>query len=144
MTHSARSRRFGQAWLVLSLALGLHVADEALTDFLSFYNPMVESLRVRFGWWPMPTFTFGVWIGGLILAVVALTALSYFAYQGRRWMRVLAYPYGIIMVLNGLGHIFGSIYFGRLLPGVYSSPFLLAAALYLLVSIPPIRSDAAA
>ncbi len=46
-----------------------------------------------------------------------------------------AYFLGIIMVGNGLLHTVGSLYYGRLLPGVYSSPFLIAAALYLLVSV---------
>jgi len=35
--------RFGFAWVLLSLALTLHVIDEALTDFLSVYNPAVPS-----------------------------------------------------------------------------------------------------
>jgi hypothetical protein len=30
---------FGNAWLVLCAALAIHVADEALTGFLSAYNP---------------------------------------------------------------------------------------------------------
>ena len=30
---------FGRAWLGLAGALALHVTDEALTDFLSVYNP---------------------------------------------------------------------------------------------------------
>ena len=75
----------------VSLALALHVADEALTGFLSFYNPMVESLRSRFGWWPMPTFEFGPWLGGLIVAVILLSLLARFAFEGRRWVRPLAY-----------------------------------------------------
>jgi hypothetical protein len=37
------------------------------------------------------------------------------------------------MFLNGLAHSLGSVYFGRLLPGVYSSPLLLAASVWLLV-----------
>lgn len=126
------SRRLGFAWLLLSLTLGLHVADEALTDFLGFYNPMVESLRVRFGWWPMPTFTFGVWLSGLIVAVIVLTALSRFAFARKPWMRPFAFVYGTIMLVNGLGHILGSVYFGWILPGFYSSPFLIASSLYLL------------
>ncbi len=43
-------RRHGQAWVALTLALAVHVADEALNDFLSFYNPLVTSLRWRVGW----------------------------------------------------------------------------------------------
>ena len=126
-------RKHGWAWVALSLTLAVHVADEALTDFLSFYNPMVTSLRARLGWFPMPTFTFDVWITGLVAAVVLLFALSVFAFRGSRAMIYASYPYGVLMLFNGLGHTVGSIYFGRLLPGVYSSPLLLAASVWLLI-----------
>jgi len=127
-------RRHGWAWLALCATLAVHVADEALTDFLSFYNPMVTSLRERLGWWPMPNFTFDVWIRGLIIAVVVLTALSYFVFRGARAMIPLSCFFGVLMLLNGLGHSLGSLYFARLLPGVYSSPLLLACSVWLLMA----------
>ncbi len=126
-------RRHGWAWVALTFALAVHVADEALTDFLSFYNPMVTSLRARLGWFPMPTFTFDVWLTGLITAVIVLLLLSVFVFRGARAMIYASYPYGVLMLFNGLGHTVGSVYFGRLLPGVYSSPLLLAASVWLLV-----------
>ena len=126
-------RRHGQAWVALTLALAVHVADEALTDFLSFYNPMVTSLRERIGWFPMPTFTFDVWLTGLITVVIVLLLLSVFVFRGSRVMVYLSFPYGLLMLLNGLGHSVGSVYFGRLLPGVYSSPLLLVASVWLLL-----------
>lgn len=134
-----QAKRFGTAWLALSVVLGLHVVDEALTDFLSFYNPLVLSLRERLGFWPMPTFEFSLWIMGLVMVVTILLALSVFAFRGARWMRPLAYVFGTIMLFNGLGHSLGSIYFGRLLPGVYTSPLLLIASLYLLVQTAALR-----
>jgi hypothetical protein len=129
----ASTRRHGQAWVALTLALAVHVADEALTDFLSFYNPMVQSIRARISWFPMPTFTFDVWLTGLITAVIVLLLLSVFVFRGTRAMVYASYPYGLLMLLNGLGHSVGSLYFGRLLPGVYSSPLLLVASVWLLV-----------
>lgn len=125
-------RWHGWAWVGLTLALAVHVADEALTDFLSFYNPMVTSLHARFAWLPMPTFTFDVWLTGLITAVVLLLGVSAFVFRGARAMIYLSYPYGMLMLLNGLGHTLGSLYLGRLLPGVYSSPSLLATSVWLL------------
>lgn len=134
-----RAKRFGLAWLGLCIVLALHVVDEALTDFLSFYNPLVERLRERFGYWPMPTFEFVPWITGLAVGVAVLSALTPFALRGARWMRPLAYFFGTLMLLNGLGHSLGSVYFGRLLPGVYTSPLLLIASAYLLTQTARLR-----
>lgn len=127
------TRRFGHAWVALSIVLALHVADEALTDFLSVYNPIVRNARARLGWFPMPEFTFGVWLAGLCLLVVALLALSPFAYRGSRALRVAAYPYSAIMFLNGVGHLAGSIYLGRWAPGATTAPLLIAASIWLIV-----------
>jgi len=126
--------RFGRAWVTLALALALHVADEAANDFLAVYNPAVRAVRDRFPLLPLPTFTFPVWLAGLIVAVMILLALSPLAFRGVRWLRVFSVPYGVLMLLNGFGHIGSSIYFGRLMPGVYSAPLLLAASAYLLFS----------
>ena len=125
-------RRFGHAWVALCLALAAHVADEALTDFLSVYNPTVLTIRERYPWFPMPVFEFQTWLTGLITGIVLLLALSPFVYRGARWMVPLTYVFGTIMLLNGLGHIAGSFYLGRLMPGVYSSPLLLVTSIYLL------------
>ena len=38
----------------------LHVVDEAATDFLGFYNPLVQSVHARLPWFPMPTLTFAI------------------------------------------------------------------------------------
>lgn len=65
---------YGWAWVALCLALAIHVIDEALTDFLSVYNPMIKALRQRWRFLPLPTFSFGVWLSGLILAVILLFA----------------------------------------------------------------------
>jgi hypothetical protein len=47
-------RRLGIAWVLLPLAPAIHVADEALTGFPSIYNPTVNALRARLGFWPIP------------------------------------------------------------------------------------------
>jgi hypothetical protein len=125
-------KRFGYAWLSLAMAIALHVLDEALNDFLPFYNPLVLSLRERLPWFPAPTFTFPVWITGLALGVVLLAVLSRQAFQRRRRMVWPGIILGVLMTFNGLGHVGGSLYYGRLLPGVYSSPVLLAVSLWLL------------
>jgi len=127
--------QFGSAWLALCAAFGIHVVDEALTDFLSVYNPMVRAVRARFPFLPLPTFTFRVWLTGLVLAVVALASLTPFAFRGAAWMRPVAYAFGLIMAGNGLLHLVGSAYTRKAMPGTYSAPLILAAAIYLLASV---------
>ncbi len=126
----------GPAWLALCVALAIHVADEALTDFLSVYNPAVRAIRARFPFLPLPTFTFPVWLGGLTAVTVLLFALSPAAFRGEPGLRPGAYLFGVIMAGNGLLHLLGSVYMRRVMPGTYSAPIILGAAIYLLVSVP--------
>jgi hypothetical protein len=134
-TARAPDARWGWAWVALCLALASHVTDEALTDFLSVYNPEVLALRARFEWFPMPTFTFIEWLTGLIIAVIALSALSLFAFRGQTWMVPVSYLFGGLMLMNGAGHLTISLYQRRLMPGALSSPALVAAAAFLLVAV---------
>ncbi|MEW6128589.1 MAG: hypothetical protein AB1757_16235 [Acidobacteriota bacterium] len=125
----------GWAWLTLALALALHITDEALHDFLTGYNATVLAMREKIAFLPLPTFSFEVWLSGLIFAVLLLLLLSPFAFSRARWLTRLSYPLGILMLANGLQHLVGSLYFGKLLPGAYSSPLLIAASIYLLWAI---------
>jgi hypothetical protein len=132
--------KLGRAWVMLCLALAVHACDEALTGFLSVYNPTVRALRVRVPWLPVPTFGFATWFVGLFAACCVLLLLSRYIYRGDRWIRPPAYLFSVLMILNALGHIVGtiagqslfSIPVPRPMPGFYSSPLLLAAAIYLL------------
>jgi hypothetical protein len=133
------TRRFGHAWVLLTIVLALHVIDEALTDFLSVYKPIVRAARARIGWFPMPEFTFGVWLTGLCVLVLVLLALSPLAYRGSRALRMAAYPYAIIMFLNGVGHLVGSIYLDRWAPGATTSPLLIAASIGLVACAREVR-----
>ncbi len=134
--------RFGWAWLALALTLALHVTDEALTGFLSVYNPAVKTLRAHLPFLPLPTFTFGVWLAGLVLGICVLLALSVPAFRGARGMALLAYPLGILMFANGVVHITGTVYMRRLMPGVYSAPLLLVTSAYLLLMARRLRASA--
>jgi len=123
---------YGVAWLALCAAFAIHGADEALTDFLSVYNPAVRAIRARFPFLPIPTFTFRVWLTVLVVAVVALVSLTPLAFRGAPGLRPVAYVFGIVMAGNGLLHLGGSVYRRKLMPGTYSAPLILAAAIYLL------------
>ena len=124
--------RFGIAWMALVFVLAIHVVDEMATDFLPFYNALVTSVRASHEWFPMPTISLPAWLNGLGIALVALLLSSPLVFEGKRYMRPIAFGFGGLMVLNAFGHIGASFYYGRAVPGVYSSPLLMIAALFLL------------
>ncbi len=134
METPTRVRQWRAAWVALACALALHVTDEALTGFLPLYNGIVRGIRAQYAWAPLPVFTFPVWLGGLALGVLVLLGLTPLVSRGRPWIRVVSLVLAVIMVGNALGHFGGSLYWQRAAPGVYSSPFLLAAALGLFVT----------
>jgi len=133
------SSGFAGPWLFLSAALALHVLDEASTGFLGVYNPTVLAVRERRPWFPMPTFTFPVWLAGLIAAVIVSFAVTPFAASNAHWLRPLAWMVVAIQFSNAVGHFVATILghtvakvtFRRPAPGFYSSPFLAIGAVWL-------------
>lgn len=128
-------QRFGICWLFFGYAVALHVLDEAGNDFLSVYNPNALILRRTLPFLPVPVFTFPQWVGSLALGLALWLALTPMAFRGVKWLRFLAMPMAVLAGIgNGLAHILSSIYFGRFMPGVFSSPLLLLAGTVLLRS----------
>lgn len=134
MRRPTHEQWLGWAWVALALALALHVADEATHDFLATYNPAAQALRARFGLPFPPVFTFRVWLGGLVVAVLVLLACAPLAFAGSRRLAWLAAALAVIMIGNGVAHIGGSFLFGRWTPGVLSSPVLIVCATGLLLA----------
>jgi len=129
------NQAFGIAWVAFAFAIAVHVADEAKHDFLSTYNPSVRAIRARLRFFPLPTFTFRLWLGLLIAGIILLLCLSPLAFGGNYWLRIASRPLAIVVgVLNAALHLGSSAYFRRWMPGVYSSPLLLVAAVYLLAA----------
>jgi hypothetical protein len=128
-------RRFGFAWLTFGVAIAIHVLDEAMHDFLSFYNPNARAIRARFPFLPLPAFTFESWLTCLAIGIAIFFCLSPFAFRGMQWARYAAITISILVgILNASGHMLISVYYHRWMPGVYSSPLLLLAAIFLIVS----------
>jgi hypothetical protein len=129
------------AWLLLVVALALHVIDEAVTGFLDVYNPTVRALRERLGWFPMPEFRFDVWATGLAALVLGLALLTPLIDRGSRTTRMATVIFAALMVLNGGAHLAGTIaghtvatvHFERPMPGSWSSPLLIGAAVFYLL-----------
>ena len=136
--------KLGLAWILMWIALAIHVTDEAFTGFLAVYNPTVLALRSKFGFWPMPTFEFREWLIGLVATILLLALLSPVAFRNAIWLRPLYYFVVVVTgILNGLGHTLAtllghtvsSIRFPRPAPGFYSSPLLLIVSIYALVQL---------
>jgi hypothetical protein len=128
--HSIPANRFGKAWFILSLFLLLHIVDEAINGFLPVYNEHVLKIKANTGI-PFPTFTFPFWFTGLVCVDVWLLFLSRYALQGKRVIILLAYPFAVIMLLNGLMHLAGSLYLRQWVPGFITAPFLIYGAINL-------------
>jgi hypothetical protein len=122
------------AWAGLAVAIAVHVVDETWNDFLSFYNPAVDGIRANYPWVPLPTFSFDQWLLGLILGILLLIGLTPFVSAERTWLRTLSLVFAVLMIANALGHTVMSIWLGEPIPGVYSSPLLLVAAIALFVT----------
>ena len=73
----------------------------------------------------MPTFTFGVWLTGLIALVLILVLLEPVVRRGSTGIRFASWVLAVIMFMNGVGHLAGSAYFERWLPGATTAPLLL-------------------
>lgn len=132
--YSKETKAHGLAWMLLSTTIGIHVFDEAIHDYLSFYNPIVNSIQQSVPFLPLPTFTYGAWLAGLIVGIIVLLCLSPLVFRGNRWMFLVSYILGTIMILNAVVHMTGSVIMGRPMAGVYSSFILLAAAVFLIIN----------
>jgi hypothetical protein len=142
-TSALSASGFGSAWFALCAAFALHILDETASGFLAVYNPTITILRSRWSWFPVPAFEFHQWLLALVVACGLLFCLTPVAARGMRGLRPLAWLYALLMLLNGLGHILvtilghtvASVTFPRPGPGFYSSPFLLAASVWLMVRL---------
>jgi hypothetical protein len=121
------------AWVLMMSAVAVHVLDEAISGFLPFYNDIAFNLRGRLGFPLPPRLAFETWIVGLITAIIIGFALTPLVSRGGRLVRVFTTIVGILTAVNALGHMLGSVYLGRLLPGFWSSPFLLLTAVFVVI-----------
>jgi hypothetical protein len=134
---SAVDFNFGLAWIVFTLAVALHVADEASHDFLAIYNPNALAIRRRFHV-PMPVFTDRIWITSLAMGISALLLLTPLAFDGVGWLRIAAVPLAILAgIVNGLIHIAGSLRYRRPVAGILTAPLLLLTGAWLFLSSIP-------
>jgi len=135
-----QAETWGFAWLLLCLSFAANILDDAVNDFLGYYNPTVLTLYGHFSWFPRIDLTFKPWLTGVVVADALLLFLTPWAYRNSRLLKPVAYAFSITMLVDGCGSILatvlgrtvGSVHFTGVAPGTYSSPLLLAASAYLL------------
>lgn len=96
--------------------------------------------RLGIGFFPMPNFTFEVWISGLVAFVLLLLTLAPLAFCSNKGLRLVAFVLAILMFFNGMGHIAGSIYRQQWMPVAFSAPLLLAMSVWLWLSLNRLRN----
>jgi hypothetical protein len=134
---------FGAAWLFLTVAVGLHIWDEAAHQFLSYYNATVLALYAHFGGFPRLGMEFRTWLGGLLLGNLALLASTPLAFRNARWLRPAGYFIAAVAFLECLGqvlltirgHTSDSVQFEGVSPGFCTAPLLLISSAYLVWSL---------
>lgn len=138
-------RRFrlghGLAWVGLCLCLAAHIADEAFAGRSKLYGPAALALGRHVPWPQPPDFAPEVWLTLAVEAVVLLLMLAPFFFCGARWAAALSYPFAVIAFFYGLSHPAGSLYFSMAVPGLYTSPLLLASAVFLLLSVHRVQTS---
>ena len=96
---------WGIAWLLLWLSFAANILDDALNDFLGYYNATVLTLYGHFSWFPRIDLSFREWLVGVILADAVLLLLSPWAFRNSLLARPIAYIFSTNMLLNGCGSI---------------------------------------
>jgi len=131
-----RFDRWTVAWLVLSLVLALHVADEVLNGTLAFYRDLSDFIAEYLPFAKIPPFRPGLWLINLSGAALVLIALTWLVYKRRGPMRLASYVLATFATANAMLHIMMSLAVQHVMPGTLTSPLILAASLFLFVSIP--------
>jgi hypothetical protein len=122
-------RRF-IAWLLLTGVLAVHICEEAARNFLALWNPEVAALGLG-----ALRFTFPVWVTLMALSVAGLLILSYWVRRGTFWTPTAAYIFTLLMLSNGVAHLLFSWHERAWMPGAWTSPLLIAASLYLWITV---------
>lgn len=125
------------AWLLLMAAVSIHVYDEARNGFLAVYNPTAVRIRERFPLLPLPIFSYRRWKIQLIASIAIAISLTPLSVHLPAVFRPVAAFVAVAMILNGLSHLIGTVLghtyrdikIPRPMPGTYSSPTMILAAL---------------
>lgn len=129
-------QRWTVAWFVLSAALALHIAEEATSGAYLVYGETLDFLRQIYPQLAIPPFKFSVWLFDITGTILVLLSLTWLVQKRFRIMRPASFALATFTTANAMMHILFSLASDRVLAGTLTSPLLLAASLFLLLSIP--------
>ena len=128
--------RWTFAWLAGCIAFAVHIAEEVAygsfgvyADFNVFVNTLFPSLE-------LPPYRYDVWLTNLIGACVLLFVFTWLVYAKRGPMRIASYAFATFLTLNGIGHLYAALTMSTYFPGAMTAAIMVAAGLFLFVSIP--------
>jgi uncharacterized protein with HXXEE motif len=122
--------RVGLRFWMLGLAQAAHSIEEMSSRLYDFMWTATERLGLpRMGMTPT---TFAVTNMGII---AFLLGVAPFVWQRRRWAIAVAWAAALVEILNGFGHLAGTLVFRGYVPGAATAPVLIAAGVALLVGL---------
>jgi hypothetical protein len=128
--------RWTVAWFVLSVTLALHIAEEASSGSYLVFGETLDLLRQIFPQLAIPPFQFTVWLIDIVGAILLLLSLTWLVQKRYAIMRPASFALATFATANAMVHILFSLASDRILAGTFTSPPLLVASLFLLLSVP--------
>lgn len=128
--------RWTFAWLLGCIAFAVHIAEEITYGSYGFYADVDVFVSALFPWLKLPPYHYGVWLTDIIGAAIVLFGLTWLVYAKRGPMRLASYAFATFLTLNGMGHLYAALTMSTYFPGAVTAALLVAAGLFLFVSIP--------
>lgn len=122
------------AWFVLCGTLAIHLYEEATAGARQSYGATMDYLRQLFPW--LPPFHFTIWLVDVVGALLVLFALTWFVHKRRKLMLPASYALATFTTVDATLHLLPRFAGVEYFAGTQSALLLLAASLYLLLSIP--------
>lgn len=128
--------RWTWAWAIGCIAFAVHIAEEIAYGSFGVYADFNVFVNTVFPWLQLPAYHYEVWLTNLVGAAIVLSALTWLVYVKRGPMRIASYVFALFLTLNGMGHLYAAVTMSTYFPGGMTAALLVAAGLFLFVSIP--------
>jgi hypothetical protein len=128
--------RWTIAWLLGCIAFAAHIAEEIAYGSFGVYADFNVFVNTLFPSFDLPPYKYDVWLINLIGACALLFAFTWLVRTKRGPMRLASYVFAAFLTLNGMGHLYAALSMSTYFPGAMTAAAMVAAGLFLFVSIP--------